>query len=136
MPYRTNYIKKAPFTVFSSTCSKSTAYTVLCTDTVQSTDPQNVLKNHVSLSFFSEAPPVRLKKYTYKQVLNLVNSLEGNDYTEVLTLTREEKDKQREEGKLREEARTAEISANAPPTKKRKPKGEKALNQVRTCLKL
>ena len=41
--------------------------------------------------FLLEAPPIRLKKYTYKKVLELVNSLEGNDYTEVLTLAREEK---------------------------------------------
>ena len=34
----------------------------------------------------SEAPPVKLKKYTYKQVIEMVNSLEGNDYTEILTL--------------------------------------------------
>ena len=86
--------------------------------------------------FILETPPVRLKKYTYKQVLDLVNSLEGNDYTDVLTLTREEKDKQREEEKLREEARAAEIAANAAPTKKRKSKGKTPQNQVRTCLKL
>ena len=74
--------------------------------------------------FISEAPPVRLKKYTYKQALDLVNNLEGNDYTEVLTLTREEKEKQREEGKLKEKARAAEIAAHAS-TRKRKLKGQK-----------
>ena len=66
----------------------------------------------------------------------MVNSLEGNDYTEVLTLTRKEKDKQREEKKEREEARIVHIAATVPPTKKMKLKGKKSQNQVRTCLKL
>ena len=34
----------------------------------------------------------------------MVNSLEGNDYTEVLTLTRDEKDKEREEEKIQAKA--------------------------------
>ena len=55
----------------------------------------------------------------------MVKSLERNNYTEVLTLTREEKDKQREEQKEREEARAAQIAATTPPTKKRKLKGKK-----------
>ena len=61
---------------------------------------------------------MKLKKYTYKQVIEIVNSLEGNDYTEVLTLTREEKERQREEEKIREEDRAAEIAAKAPPKRK------------------
>ena len=64
----------------------------------------------------------------------MVNSLEGNDYTEVFTLTRE-KDKQREE-KVREEATAAEIVPTASPTKKMKLKEKKPQNQLRTCLKL
>ena len=83
----------------------------------------------------SEAPPVQLKKYTYKQVLNMVNCLVGNDYTEVLTLTREEKEKQREEEKEREEGKAAHLAATAPPTKKGKLKGKNPQNQVGKCLK-
>ena len=36
---------------------------------------------------------MKLKKYTYKQVIEMVNSLEGNDYTEVLTLISERRRK-------------------------------------------
>ena len=54
-----------------------------------------------------------------------MNSLVGNDYTEVLTLTREEKDKQREEEKEREEAKATHLVDTAPPTKKRRFKGKK-----------
>ena len=68
----------------------------------------------------ADAPPVRLKQYTYKQVLDLVNSLVGNDYNEVLTLTREEKDKQREEEKEREEAKASQIVGTGQHRKKRK----------------
>ena len=66
----------------------------------------------------------------------MVNSLVGNDYTEVLTLTREEKDQQREEEKERKEAKAAHLADTAPPTKKRKLKEKKEQNQVRKCLKL
>ena len=41
--------------------------------------------------------PLKLKKYTYRQVFEMVSSIVGNDYMEVLTLTREEKDKMTEE---------------------------------------
>ena len=47
---------------------------------------------------------MKLKKYTYKEVIKMVNILEGNDYTEVLTLTRDEKDKEREEEKIQAKA--------------------------------
>ena len=97
--------------------------TVICTDTVQT---HMMYSKFVILFFYiSEAPPVRLKKYTYKQVFDMVNSPEGNDYAEVLTLTMVEKDKQREAEKEREEARAAHIETTAPPTKKRKLKGKK-----------
>ena len=46
-----------------------------------------------------------MKKYTYKQVLDMVNSTVVKDYTEVLKLTREEKDKKNEEENKREKGR-------------------------------
>ena len=58
-------------------------------------DPQVSQNIQILSLFLSEASPVKLKKYTYKQVVEMVNSLEGNDNTKVLTLARE-KDKQRE----------------------------------------
>ena len=46
--------------------------------------------------YLTEAPPLKLVKYTKKQVLDKIEALEGDLYCEVLTLTREEKDEQRE----------------------------------------
>ena len=46
--------------------------------------------------YLTEAPPLRLVKYTEKQVLDKIEALEDDLYSEVLTLTREEKDEQRE----------------------------------------
>ena len=54
----------------------------------------------------------------------MMNSLEENNYIKVLTVTREEKDKQREEEKQREEAKAAHIVATAPPTEE-ETQGEK-----------
>ena len=50
-----------------------------------------------------------MKKYTYKQVLDMVNSTVGKDYTEVLKLTREEKDKKNDEENKREQGRKCNI---------------------------
>ena len=55
------------------------------------------------LVFFTEAPPLKLVKYTKKQVQDKIEALEGDLYCEVLTLTREEKDEQREQEKIQEE---------------------------------
>ena len=71
----------------------SVLHVVICTD---STDPDDVLKIHLSLVYL-RGTPCQVEEVHLQKVLNMVNSLEGNDYTEVLTLTREEKDKQREE---------------------------------------
>ena len=67
--------------------------------------------------------PLRLKKYTYKQVLEMVKSLVVNDYTEVLTLTREEKDKKMEEENEREKGRKCDIGGLG--TKRNRRKVEK-----------
>ena len=47
--------------------------------------------------YLTEAPPLRLVKYMEKQVLDKIEALEDDLYSEVLTLTRHEKDEQREQ---------------------------------------
>ena len=49
--------------------------------------------------YFTEAPPLRLVKYTEKQVLDKIEALDGELYCEVLKLTRQKKDEQRRTGK-------------------------------------
>ena len=58
--------------------------------------------------YLTEAPPLRLVKYTEKQVLDKIEALEDDLYSEVLTLTREEKDEQREQEKIQEEKQAQE----------------------------
>ena len=58
--------------------------------------------------YFTEAPPLRLVKYTEKQVLDKIEALDGELYCEVLKLTRQEKDEQREQEKIQEEKRAQE----------------------------
>ena len=58
--------------------------------------------------YLTEAPPLRLVKYTKKQVLDKIEALEDDLYSEVLTLTRQEKDEQREQEKIQEEKRAQE----------------------------
>ena len=55
--------------------------------------------------YFTEAPPLRLVKYTEKQVLDKIDALDGELYCEVLKLTRQKKDEQREQEKIQEEKR-------------------------------
>ena len=79
--------------------------------------------------FWTEAPPLKLVKFTKKQVLEQIEALEGDMYSEVLTLTREEKDKQREQEKSREDKEAEERAAGKAiaeggkkPKRKRQPK--------------
>ena len=58
--------------------------------------------------YFTEAPPLRLVKYMEKQVLDKIEALDGELYCEVLKLTRQEKDEQREQEKIQEEKRAQE----------------------------
>ena len=58
--------------------------------------------------YLTEAPPLRLVKYMEKQVLDKIEALEDDLYSEVLTLTREEKDEQREQEKIEEERQAQE----------------------------
>ena len=97
-------------------------YTNICMEI--GTDPQVLLRIHIFPLFLSEAPPVKLEKYTYKKVLDLVNSLAGNDFNEVLILTMEQKDQQRQQKRVREEEREAEIAAKQQLSKRRQPKGK------------
>ena len=60
--------------------------------------------------YLTEAPPLRLVKYTEKQVLDEIEALEDDLYSEVLTLTRQEKDQQREQEKIQEEKRAQEMA--------------------------
>ena len=73
--------------------------------------------------YLCKTHPLRLQKYTYKQVLEMVNTLVVNDYTEVLTLTREEKDKKTEEENEREKGRKCAIGGLG--TKRNRRKVEK-----------
>ena len=67
---------------------------------------------YVLYSFhLTEAPPLKLVKYTKKQVLDKIEALEGDLYCELLTLTREEKDLQRENEKIQEEKEAEERAA-------------------------
>ena len=59
----------------------------------------------------TEAPPLKLAKYTKKQVLDKIEALEGDLYCEELTLTREEKDVLRENEKIQEEKEAEERAA-------------------------
>ena len=73
----------------------------------------------------TEAPPLKLVKFTKKQVLDKIQALEGDLYCEVLTLTREEKDEQREQEKIQEQKeaqKRAEAKAAAEAAKKPKRK--------------
>ena len=74
--------------------------------------------------YLTEAPPLRLVKYTKKQVLDKIEALECDLYSEVLTLTREEKDEQREQEKIQEkeaqQRAEAKVAAEAKKTKKKK----------------
>ena len=78
--------------------------------------------------YLTEAPPLKLVKYTKKQVLDKIEALEGDLYCEELTFTRKEKDEQREQEKIQEEKEAQEMAeakaadeANKP-NKKRLPK--------------
>ena len=53
--------------------------------------------------YLTEAPPLKLVKYTKRQVLDKIEALQGDLYSEVLTLTREEKDEQREQEQIQQE---------------------------------
>ena len=63
---------------------------------------------HCVVCFLTEAPPLKLVKFTKQQVLEKIDALEGNLYCELLTLTREEKDEKREQEKFREEKEAEE----------------------------
>ena len=67
---------------------------------------------YVLYSFhLKEALPLKLVKYTKKQILDKIEALEGDLYSEVLTLTREEKDVLREKEKIQEEKEAEERAA-------------------------
>ena len=63
--------------------------------------------------YLTEAPSLKLVKFTKKQVLDKIEALEGDLYSEVLTLTREEKDLQRENEKIQEEKEAEESCCNS-----------------------
>ena len=63
--------------------------------------------------YLTEAPPLRLVKYMKKQVLDKIEALEDDLYSEVLTLTREEKDEQREQEKIQEKQAQERAEAKA-----------------------
>ena len=60
--------------------------------------------------YLIEAPPLRLVKYMEKQVLDKIEALDDDLYSEVLTLTRQEKDEQKEQEKIQEEKREQEMA--------------------------
>ena len=83
--------------------------------------------------YLTEAPPLRLVKYTKKQVLDKIEALEDDLYSEVLTLTREEKDEQREQEKIQEEKQAqerAEAKAAAEAKKNKKKKVSKKIQEM------
>ena len=83
--------------------------------------------------YLTEAPPLRLVKFTKKQVLDKIEALEDDLYSEVLTLTREEKDKQKEQEKIEEEKQAqerAEAKAAEEVKKNKKKKVSKKVQEM------
>ena len=72
--------------------------------------------------YLTEAPHLKLVKYTKKEVLDKIEALEGDLYCEVLTLTREEKDEQREQEKIQEEKEAQESTETKAAEEAKKPK--------------
>ena len=80
--------------------------------------------------YLREAPPLKLVKYTKKQVLDKIEALEGDLYCEVLTLTREEKDEQREQEKIQEEKEAQERAEAKAAEEAKKPKMKRVPKKV------
>ena len=80
--------------------------------------------------YLTEAPPLKLVKYTKKQVLDEIEALGGDLYCEVLTLMREEKDEQREQGKIQEEKEAQERAKAKVAEEAKKPKRKRVPKKV------
>ena len=83
------------------------------------------------VSILQEAPPLRLVKYTEKQVLDKIEALDGELYCEVLKLTRQ-KDEQGEQEKIQEEKRAqgrAEAKRNEEVRKSKRKKVSKNIQE-------
>ena len=83
--------------------------------------------------YLTEAPPLKLVKYTKRQVLDKIEALQGDFYSEVLTLTREEKDEQREQEQIQEEKEAqqrAEAKAVEEAKKHKKKKVSKKVQEM------
>ena len=79
---------------------------------------------------FIEASPLKLVKYMKKQVLDKIEALEGDLYCELLTLTREEKDEQREQEKIQEEKEAQERAEAKSAEEAKKPKRKRVPKKV------
>ena len=82
--------------------------------------------------YFTEAPPLRLVRYMEKQVLDKIEALDGELYCEVLKLTRQKKDEQREQEKIQEEKRAqgrAEAKGNEEVRKSKRKKLSKNIQE-------
>ena len=80
--------------------------------------------------YLREVPPLKLVKYTKKQVLDKIEALEGDLYCEFLTLTRKEKDEQREQEKIQEEKEAQERAEAKAAEEAKKPKMKRVPKKV------